>query len=96
MYIKLRVNGRINFHRRAQVEPGYAKLGNAPPRNHRFGPPKIFFLDGDAKELVSKWRCQARGVWGHAPPPENFAEFDLILEAFCVFEPLKFLSFNKV
>ena len=57
------------------------------------GPPKIifrgiflkyFFLDGDAKERAPKGRCQARGVWGHAPP-ENFAEFDLILEAFCAF-----------
>ena len=55
-----------------------------PPRNHFSGPPKIFFLDGDAKERGPKWQCPARGVWGHVPP-ENFAEFDLILEDFCAF-----------
>ena len=62
------------------------KLGNAPlpPRNHLWGPPKIFFLAGDAKERAPKGRCQAWGVWGHAIP-ENFAEFDLILETFCEF-----------
>ena len=61
------------------------KLGNAPaPRNHLSGPPKIFFLDGDAKERAPKGQCQARGIWGHAPP-ENFAEFDLTLETFCAF-----------
>ena len=70
-------------------QPG-PKLGNAvpppPPRNHLLGPPKNFFLDGDAKERASKGRCQARGVWGHASsPPEKFAEFHLILEAFCAF-----------
>ena len=54
------------------------------PRNDLSGPPKIFFLDGDAKERAPKGRCQARGVWGHAPT-ENFAEFDLILEALCAF-----------
>ena len=37
-----------------------------PPRNHLWGPPKNFFLDGDAKERALKGRCQARGVWGHA------------------------------
>ena len=36
------------------------------------------------------------GGSGGVPPPENFAELDLILEAFVRFEPLKFLSFNKV
>ena len=77
------------------VQPG-PKLGNAgPPQNHLSGPPKIFFLDSDAKERAPKGRCQARGVWGHAPP-ENFAEFHLILEVFVRFEPSKFLSFNKV
>ena len=55
-----------------------------PPQNHLSGPPKIIFLDGDAKERASKRRWQARGVWGHAPP-ENFAEFDLTVEAFCAF-----------
>ena len=55
-----------------------------PPRNHLSGPPKNFFLNGDAKERAPKGRCQATGVWGHAPP-ENFAEFDLTLEAFCAF-----------
>ena len=59
------------------------KLGNAaPPQNHLSGPPKYFFLDGDTKERAPKGRCQARGVWGHGPS-EIFAEFDLILEAFC-------------
>ena len=57
----------------------------ALPRNHLPGPPKIFFLDGDAKERAPKGRCQARGVWGHARPPENLAEFHLILETFCAF-----------
>ena len=66
-----------------------------PPKNDLSGPPKNFFLDGDTKERVPKERCQTRGVWGHAPP-KNFVEFDLILEAFVRFEPLKFLSFNKV
>ena len=61
------------------------KLGNAgPPKIIFRGPLKYFFLDGDAKERAPKGRCQARGVWGHAPP-ENFAEFDLILEPFCAF-----------
>ena len=61
------------------------KLGNAgPPKIIFRGPLKYFFLDGDAKERAPKGRCQARGVWGHAPP-ENFAEFDLILVAFCAF-----------
>ena len=55
-----------------------------PHRNHLSGPPKIFFLDGDTKERGPKGQCQARGVWGHAPP-ENFADLDLILEAFCAF-----------
>ena len=56
----------------------------APPKIIFRCPPKYFFLDGDAKERAPKGRCQARGVWEHAPP-ENFAEFDLILEAFCAF-----------
>ena len=56
----------------------------APPRNHLSGPPKNFFLDGDAKERAAKGRCQAWGFRGHALP-ENFAEFHLILEAFCAF-----------
>ena len=61
------------------------KLGNAaPPRNHLSGPPKNVFLDGDTKERAPKGRCQAREVWG-ACPPENFAEFDLILETFRAF-----------
>ena len=55
-----------------------------PPKIIFRGPLKYFFLDGDAKERAPTGRCQARGVWGHAPP-ENFAEFDLILEAFCAF-----------
>ena len=55
-----------------------------PPRNHLSGRPQIFFSDDDTKERAPKGRCQARRVWGHAPP-ENFAEFDLILEAFCAF-----------
>ena len=55
----------------------------APPKSS-FGAPKHFFLNGDAKERALKGRCQARGVWGHALP-ENFAEFHLILEAFCAF-----------
>ena len=49
------------------------------------GPPKFFFLDGDTKERAPKGRYQAIGGVGHAPP-ENFAEFDHILEA-CRFEP---------
>ena len=57
----------------------------AETRHRGTPPPKSFFLDGDTKERAPKGRCQARGVWGHAPPPENFAEFDLILEAFCAF-----------
>ena len=61
------------------------KLGNVgPSRNHLLGPPKNFFLNGDAKERATKGRCQAWGVWGHVLP-ENFVEFDLILEAFCAF-----------
>ena len=73
-----------------------SKLGNAcSPRNHLSGPPKSFFLDGDAKERAPKKRCQVRGVWGQVPP-ENFAEFALVLEVFVRFEPLKFLSVNKV
>ena len=61
------------------------KLDNAgsPPQSS-FGAPKIFFLDGNTKERAPKGRCLARGVWGHAPP-EKFAKFDLILEAFCAF-----------
>ena len=61
------------------------KLGNA-------GPPKIFFLDGDAKERAPKGRCQARGVWEHAPQKilRNLTLF------WRLFDPLKFLSFNKV
>ena len=55
-----------------------------PPRNHFSRPPKIFFLDGDTKERDPKGQFPAKGVWGHASP-ENFAEFDLILEAFCAF-----------
>ena len=39
----------------------------APPRNHLSGLPKKFFYDGDTKERAPKGRCQARGVWGHAP-----------------------------
>ena len=53
------------------------------PRNHLSGPPKKFFLDGDTEEGAPKGRCQTRGVWGHLPV--IFAEFDLILEAFCAF-----------
>ena len=69
------------------------KLGNAaPPQNHLSGPPKKFFLDGDIKERAPKERCQARGVWEHAPP-EKFAEFDLILEAFCAFGAFKIPQF---
>ena len=60
-----------------------------PPRNHLSGPPKICFLDGDAKERAPKGRCQATGVWGGHAPPENFAEFHLILEAFCAFGAFK-------
>ena len=37
-----------------------------PPQIIFRGPLKIF-LDGDAKERAPKGRCQARGVWGHAP-----------------------------
>ena len=55
-----------------------------PPISFFGGPLKYFFLDGDAKERAPKGRCQAMGVWEHAPP-ENFAEFDLILEAFYAF-----------
>ena len=56
-----------------------------PPRNDLSAPPKIFFLDGDTKERAPKGQRQAiRGVWGHASP-DNFAEFDLILKAFCAF-----------
>ena len=55
-----------------------------PPKIIFRGPLKYFFLDGDAKERAPKWRCQARGA-GDMPPPENFAEFDLILEASCAF-----------
>ena len=70
------------------------KLGNAgPPRNHLSGPPKIFFLDGDAKERAPKGRCQATGVWGGMPHPENFAKFHLILEAFCAFGAFKIPQF---
>ena len=61
------------------------KLGNAAPPEIIFqGPLKYFFLDDDAKERAPKGRCQAWGVWGHAPP-KNFAEFDLILKTFCAF-----------
>ena len=60
-----------------RIKDSGAKLGNA-------GPPRSFFLDGGTKERAPKGRCQARGIWGQAPP-ENFAEFDLILEAFCTF-----------
>ena len=55
-----------------------------PPRNHLSGPPKKIFYDGDTKERAPKGRCQAIGGCG-GMPPENFAEFDLILEAFCAF-----------
>ena len=45
------------------------KLDNAgPPPKSSFGAPKKFFSDGDAKERAPKGRCQARRVWGHAPP----------------------------
>ena len=53
------------------------------------GPPKTFFLDGDTKKRATKGRCQAKRVWGHAPP-ENFAEFDLISEAFRAFKISQF------
>ena len=69
-----------------------AKLGNAapppPPRNHLPGPLKIFFLDGDAKERAPK----GRGM----PPQKILQNFTLFWRLFVRFEPLKFLSFNKV
>ena len=55
-----------------------------PPPEIIFRGPLKIFLDGDAKEQAPKGRCQAWGVWGH-PLPENFAEFDLILEVFGAF-----------
>ena len=72
------------------------KLGNAgPPQNHLSGPPKILFLDGDAKERAPKGRCQAWGVWGHAPQ-KILRNLTLFWRLFVRFEPLKFLSFNEV
>ena len=59
-------------------------MTRAGPKLGNVGPPKNFFLDGDAKEQAPKGRCQARGVWGHAPQ-KKFAEFDLVLETFCAF-----------
>ena len=64
------------------------KLGNA-------GPPKIFFLDGDAKERAPKGRCQARG-YGGMLPQKIMRNLTLFWRLFVRFEPLKFLSFNKV
>ena len=73
-----------------------AKLGNVgAPRNHVSGPPKIFFLDGDAKEQAPKGRCQARGSGG-IPPQKNLRNLTLFWRLVVRFEPLKFLSFNKV
>ena len=69
------------------------KLGNAgPPRNHLSGLPKNFFADGETKELTPKGRCQARGVWGHAPQ-KILRNLTLVWR---LFESLQFLSFNKL
>ena len=70
----------IQSVRHGSISAG-SKLGNAapPPRNHFSGPLKIFFLDGDTKERGLKGQCI----------PENFAEFDLILEDFCAFLAFK-------
>ena len=54
-----------------------------------------FFLDGDTKERASKGRCQARGVWGHAPQ-KILRNLTLFWRLFVRVEPFKFLSFNKV
>ena len=66
-----------------------------PPRNHLSGSPKNFFLDGDTKEPAPKGRCQARGVWIHAPQ-KILRNLTLFWGLFVRFEPLIFLSFNKV
>ena len=66
----------------------------APPKIIFRGSLAYFFLDGDAKERAPKGRCQARGVWGHAPQ-KILRNLTLFWRLFVRFEPSKFLSFNK-
>ena len=59
----------------------------APSRNHLSGPPKTIFLDGDTKIEPRGGDAMLGGLG--ACPPENFADFDLILETFCAFWAFK-------
>ena len=73
-----------------------AKLGNVPPpQNHLSGLLQIFFLDGDTKEQAPKGQCQARGSGG-MPPQKILRNLTLFWRLAVRFQPLKFLSFNKV
>ena len=55
----------------------------APPRNHLSGPLKMFSWMVMQKSEPRKDDAKLGGL--EACLPENFAEFDLILEAFCAF-----------
>ena len=65
-----------------------------PPRNHLSKPSKNFTWMVIQKSKPRRGNAKLGGSGGI--PPKNFAKFDLILEAFLRFEPLKFHSFNKV
>ena len=73
------------------VQPG-PKLGNAGPLEIIFrGPLKFFSWMAMQKSEPRRGDAKLGGSF-----LRNFAEFHLILEAFCAFSAFKILSFNKV
>ena len=61
------------------------KLGNAPPPEILFRGPSKFFSWMVIQKSEPRRGDAKLGESGGMPPPEHFAEFDLILEAFCAF-----------
>ena len=78
-----------------KVNPKAETRECGPPRNHLSGPPKKFFLDGDTKERAPKGDAKLGGSGG-MPPQKILRNLTLFWRFFVRFEPLKFLSFNKV
>ena len=72
------------------------KLGNAgPPRNQCWPPPKFFSWMVIQKNEIPRGNSQLGGSGG-MPPQKILRNLTLFWRLFVRFEPLKFLSFNKV